>query len=110
MCLTQILKKVQAVGSIVELEMLWTNQRQAIQRNGATYVVARVIVTRDVLQTLYKLPLKLGLRGIPLMEHHPPSNLPRRVVHALGGQCHQALGTIEVCVCLFTTLCCIEFM
>ena len=43
MCLTQLLKKVAAVVSIVVSEMLWTNQRQARQRNGATYVVARVI-------------------------------------------------------------------
>ena len=108
MCLTQLLKKVAAVVSIVVSEMLWTNQRQARQRNGATYVVARVIATRDVLQSLYKIPLKLRLRGIPLMANHRPSNLPRRVVHALDDLYHYDLGTTKFYACLCK--CCIELM
>ena len=107
---TQLLKKAQTVVSIVEYEMLWTSQRQGRQRNVATYVVPKGIVTRGVLRCLYRTTLKLGLWEIPLMEQHRPSNLPQRVVHARDDLYHYDLGTTEFYACLSTTVCCIKVM
>jgi hypothetical protein len=52
--------------------MLWMSQRQARQKNGATYAALTVIVTKDALRTMYMMQLKPGLWGIPQMEHHAP--------------------------------------
>ena len=107
---TQLLKKAQAVVSIVEYEMLWTSQRQGRQRNVATYVVPKGIVTRGVQRCLHRTVLKLGLWEIPLMEQYRPSNLPQRVMHARDDLYHHDLGTIEFYACLSTAVYCFEVM
>jgi hypothetical protein len=93
--LIQRQRKAEGGVSIVVSGMRWTSQRQASNREGATYVALTIILTEDALWPTFMLKLKPSLWGIQQMEQHHPSNLHLRVVHALDYLCHLAPGAYK---------------